>query len=277
VRDANGTGTGTEIQADHYILAMPADKASAFMTSDIVAADPSLGRIRNIEQTWLGAIQIYLKKPSDLPSPGATLGPWALAVINPHPNGWTGDFAQKYGDGTVAAHLSVDVARWDAPGILYGKPASECSPTEFYEEIRAQIRSDFGDPALLPDEDIHSVCHNPALSYDADGRVLNDEPLFASTPSCWENQPGAVTAIPNLFLASSYVRTVRGNDSTDTANEAGKRAANGVLASSGDPSAPAPIAEFSGGPLAEAWALDDRRYEAGLPNAYDFLNAGQGN
>ena len=270
VRDAHGADT--KIVADHYILALPPDKASAFMTADIVGADPSLGRIKNIEQTWLGAIQIYLKKRADLPDFGGTLSPWALAVLNPHPNMWSGDFPQDYGDGTVAAHLSIDVANWDALGIVHGKPARECTPEEFVDEIRAQLRVDFGDPGLLPDEDIHSVSHNPALSYGPDGRMINDEPLFATTPGVWENQPEAVTAIPNLFLAASYVRTVRGNDSTDCANEAGKRAANGVLAISGDTSEPAPLAEFSGGSLAAAWAEDDRRYDAGLPNAYDFLS-----
>lgn len=57
----------------------------------------------------------------------------------------------------------------------------------------------------------------------------NAEPLYITTVGAWEGRPESVTAIPNFFLASDYVRTVMDFASAEGANEAGRKAANGVL------------------------------------------------
>lgn len=65
----------------------------------------------------------------------------------------------------------------------------------------------------------------------ASGRVdRNAEPLYITTTGAWAARPDATTAIPNLFLASDYVRTTIDFASAEGADEAGRRAANGVLA-----------------------------------------------
>ena len=43
------------------------------------------------------------------------------------------------------------------------------------------------------------------------------------------DRPDAVTAIPNLFLASDYVRTYTDLATMEGANEAARRAVNGIL------------------------------------------------
>lgn len=61
----------------------------------------------------------------------------------------------------------------------------------------------------------------------------NAEPLYITTVGAWEARPESVTAIPNFFIASDYVRTVMDFASAEGANEAGRKAANGVIAASG--------------------------------------------
>src|SRR5262249_57329127 len=94
----------------------------------------------------------------------------------------------------------------------------------------------------------------------------NGEP-FLETPA----EPGArrreaTTAIPNLFLASDYVRTHTDLATMEGANEAARRAVNGLL----------DAVKFDG-PRCEIWPLhepeilapwrlyDAQRYESGLP------------
>ncbi|MGF7473647.1 hypothetical protein WFJ45_23090, partial [Salmonella enterica subsp. enterica serovar Minnesota] len=45
-----------------------------------------------------------------------------------------------YGDGTVRDVLSVDVSNWDAPGILFGKTAKQCTREEIFLETWEQMR-----------------------------------------------------------------------------------------------------------------------------------------
>lgn len=272
VRDPDGRDR--TVDADWYVLAVPADKAAQLMTPQLTACDPALARIAHIDHTWLGCMQIYLKHPApELKSVTFLCGqPWTIACVTPTDGLWQGRFADRYGDGTVTSLLSVDVASWDIPGIVYGKPARRCRGPELFEEIRAQIRAEFDDPTLLPDTDIHSWTLNPALSFTDSGEIVHDEPGFNTAPGGWRNRPNAITAIDNLFLAASYVRTSTGIDSMDGANEAGKLAANAILAATRSNQHPAPIETPIPTPLlARLWAYDDRRYRRGQPNVFDLI------
>lgn len=62
--------------------------------------------------------------------------------------------------------------------------------------------------------------------------AFNAEPLFITTVGSWNGRPEAVTSIPNFFLASDYVKTSMDFASAEGANEAGRKAANGVLSAS---------------------------------------------
>ena len=52
--------------------------------------------------------------------------PWALTAISQR-QFWT-SVDSRYGDGTVGGILSVDISGWDAPSVVFGKPARECDP-----------------------------------------------------------------------------------------------------------------------------------------------------
>jgi uncharacterized protein with NAD-binding domain and iron-sulfur cluster len=57
----------------------------------------------------------------------------------------------------------------------------------------------------------------------------NSEPLLINTAGSWDDRPEAMTAIKNFFLASDFVRTYTDLATMEGANEAARRAVNGIL------------------------------------------------
>ena len=103
-------------------------------------------------------------------------------------------------------------------------------------------------------------------SGNGSGLLTNAEPLLVNLVNTWALRPDATTRIPNLFLASDYVRTYTDLATMEGANEAARRAVNGLLDATG----------FVG-PRCGVWPLhqpeilvplqqhDAARYAAGLP------------
>jgi hypothetical protein len=60
-------------------------------------------------------------------------------------------------------------------------------------------------------------------------KAHNKEPLLVNTSNSWSNRPNSFTDIPNLFLASDYVRTFTDLATMEGANEAARRAVNNIL------------------------------------------------
>ncbi|MBV9390153.1 MAG: FAD-dependent oxidoreductase [Chroococcidiopsidaceae cyanobacterium CP_BM_ER_R8_30] len=95
---------------------------------------------------------------------------------------------------------------------------------------------------------------------------VNLEPLLVNLVNTWQIRPEAYTRIPNLFLASDYVRTNTDLATMEGANEAARRAVNAIISVSG-----------SNAPLCKIWDLkepeifapwrqrDSIRYQQGLP------------
>ena len=74
---------------------------------------------------------------------------------------------------------------------------------------------------------------------------MNLEPLLINTAGSWEDRPEAVTAIENLFLASDYVRTHTDLATMEGANEAARRAVNGILDTTGSTQPRCPVWKLS--------------------------------
>ena len=70
---------------------------------------------------------------------------------------------------------------------------------------------------------------DPAIVFPNPTDAGNLEPLLVNTAGSWADRPDAVTRIPNLFLASDYVRTHTDLATMEAANEAARRAVNGIL------------------------------------------------
>src|SRR5207253_6796555 len=128
-----------------------------------------------------------------------------------------------------------------------------------------------GDVELSDDMLIEWVL-DPAVVFRAGGRAVSTEPLLINTVGSLARRPSATTSIPNLFLAADYVRCDVDLATMEGANEAGRQAANAVLAAAGSGAARVPIGTLWEAPLWDpAKQEDDQRYRAGQPNLIDLV------
>ena len=197
--------------------------------------------------------------------------PWALTALTQGQFWDERDFARDYGDGKAVDCLSVDISDWDAPGILFGKPAKECSPEQVAQEVWAQIKQHRTPAAQLPDSILHSWFLDPGIKWNAaTGRNVNDTPLLVNTAGSWNNRPKAVTKIPNLFLSGDYVQTNIDLATMESANESARDAVAGLLAASGSSATPPKKWKLYQPPELEGWKqFDEWRLSMGMPNIFD--------
>jgi uncharacterized protein with NAD-binding domain and iron-sulfur cluster len=164
---------------------------------------------------------------------------WSLTSIS-QAQFWS-EPVERFGAGDVGGVLSVDVSDWTTPGPVTGKAAMDCSREEIFTEVWAQLQAHLnsqGSPVL---EDSNLVgwfldtdVRFPEVRQEHEvRRDVNLEPLLVNTAGSWAWRPDAVTRVENLFLASDYVRTYTDLATMEGANEAARRAVNGVLDRSG--------------------------------------------
>ena len=92
------------------------------------------------------------------------------------------------------------------------------------------------------------------------------EPLLVNLINTWALRPEAATAIPNLFLASDYVRTYTDLATMEGANEAARRAVNGVLDAANYAGSRCELWPLHDPEILQPWRLyDAERFKAGLP------------
>ncbi|MGH3729569.1 MAG: FAD-dependent oxidoreductase, partial [Micromonosporaceae bacterium] len=197
--------------------------------------------------------------------------PWALTSISQAQFWDRRDFGRDYGDGNVRDCLSVDVSDWDTRGIVYDKPAKQCTREEIAHEVWAQLKAHLNDTGTpqLSDADLHSWFLDPAIAWSG-GQNSNDEPLLINSVGSWQKRPTARTGLPNLFLAGDYVQTNVDLATMEGANESARAAVNAMLHESGSQADPVPMWTLYRPPETEALKqTDEIRYRAGLPNVFD--------
>jgi hypothetical protein len=97
------------------------------------------------------------------------------------------------------------------------------------------------------------------------GNETNVEPLLVNYVDTWKLRPEAITRIPNFFLASDYVRTHTDLATMEGANEAARRATNGILKASGSSAKPCEIWKLHEPEvLMPLRAYDRQRFRRGL-------------
>ena len=94
----------------------------------------------------------------------------------------------------------------------------------------AQLKAHVSGTRLCATRDLVDWYLADSIEHRPDGTVVNHEPLLINTAGSWRYRPEAVTRIPNLFLAADYVRTNTDIATMEAANEAARRAVNGILA-----------------------------------------------
>jgi uncharacterized protein with NAD-binding domain and iron-sulfur cluster len=263
------------VEADWFVCAMPAERARRLWSRRVLAVAPELEQMRELHVDWMNGIQFYLRRPVEITRGHVTFvdAPWALTALTQAQFWADRNFARDYGDGGAVDCLSVDVSDWDTPGILYGKPAKQCTREEIRAEVWAQMKAHLEDTgeSVLPDDVLHSWFLDPAIAWNPKTRRnSNDEPLLVNTVGSWEKRPTAGTQIQNLMLAGDYVQTDIDLATMEGANESGREAANEILRRSGSKAEPAAKYKLYDPPEFEAAKAADRElFKAGQPNALD--------
>jgi uncharacterized protein with NAD-binding domain and iron-sulfur cluster len=266
---------GEPVDADDYVLAVPAEVAPDVLSERAKRADPQLARIERLDTAWMNGIQFYLSE--DLPLVAGhqvyTDSAWALTAISQR-QFWNDEVFDVGGRGDPAVEgvLSVIVSDWSTPGSRVAKPARECTPEEIKTEVLAQLGDHLNREGERLSEDlIHDWVLDPELE-PAEVGVENNAPLLINTAGSLKNRPSARTGIENLTLAADYVRTNSDLASMESANEAGRRAANDVLERSDIRAAPATVYELTEPGVFDPLKLHDRmRYRLGRPHQGDAI------
>ncbi len=257
------------VKGDFYIAALPVEVMAGVVDKDLLAIDPTLKSICTLseEVSWMNGAQFYLTEDVEI-CKGHTIyidTPWALTSIS-QKQFWPNVNLSEYGDGKVKGILSVDISNWDANGIIHKKHAKLCSKEEIVEEVWAQLKRSLNvnGQEVLKDSHLHNWFVDPDIEFDIPAK--NKEPLLVNTVNSWELRPFAYTRVPNLFLASDYVKTYTDLATMEGANEAARRAVNCIIDSSGISASKCEVWN-----LHEPWIFtlfrwrDSNRYKKGLP------------
>ncbi|MFK7970730.1 MAG: FAD-dependent oxidoreductase [Bacteroidia bacterium] len=293
--DINGKISGVKVEntkdgnvelvtADHYIFAMPVEVMHGLVHGNevLLNAAPTLVGLHNLSRStdWMNGAQFYLNEKMEFldDQPGHVIyldSPWSLTSIS-QLQFWPDFDVEKHGNGQVKSILSVDISDWHKPGILFDKPANQCTKEEILKEVWAQLQqslnkdekrvkdwAEIGVTWYL-DRDIvikilKDAPHKAAVEMPAKGMAhessamrdligtVNTEPLLINRVNTWGLRPSARTAIPNLYLAGDYVRTFTDLATMEGACEAGRRAVNHIINS----------ADHEGAPLCKIWQLHE--------------------
>src|SRR5207342_3164889 len=127
-----------------------------------------------------------------------------------------------------------------------GKIAMQCTHDEVIAEVWAQLADHLED---LDEGNVVRAFLDPAIEFPNPTEAANLEPPLVNTANSWEDRPDAVTRIPNLFLASDYVRTHTDLATMEGANEAARRAVNGILDAERSPAPRCPVWKLQEPPI----------------------------
>ena len=243
-RVASVTAGGETVVADRYVAAVPVEVMRLLAGPALRAAEPRLNGLDNLVTRWMNGVMFYLRQDVPMVNGHAIYidSEWALTSISQR-QFWRGYDFSRVGDGSVGGILSVDVSDWTEPSRRLGKNAMHCSREEILGEVWAQLHDHLED---LDHGNVVRAFLDPSIEFPNPTAAANLEPLLVNTAGSWADRPDAVTRIPNLFLASDYVRTSTDLATMEGANEAARRAVNGILAASG-----------SSAPRCETWPLQE--------------------
>lgn len=241
-------------------------------------AAPELALLDRLQYDYMNGIQFFLDRMPPHPVKGHVAylsSPWSLTSIDQGVF-WKRDLATDYGNGNLADILSVDISDFFTPGILYGKPAVECTADQIAAECWAQIKQAMNTPGdtELDDAMILDWALDPAVVFNPGQQAVSTEPLLINTAGSLADRPDATTSIPNLYLAADYVRVNVDLATMEGANEAGRAAANAILERSGSSAAKVALYDLWEPPeFDEEKAIDEQLYRAGQPNLLDIVPA----
>jgi uncharacterized protein with NAD-binding domain and iron-sulfur cluster len=267
LRDVNGKSFSA--QGDYFVSALPIERFAPLITPALAALAPALAGLSRLRVSWMNGLQLYLREDAKLAVGHANFvnTPSALTAISQ--NQFWRKPVSAYGDGSAKGCLSIDISNWENPGIVYGKPLKELTdPAHVKDEVLAQLRSALRDDAtFLSDENVVRWFLDPDIVFPNAAPSTNLEPLLINTAGSLPLRPSAGPHFQTLFLASDYVRTHSDLACMESANEAARRAVNGILTASRTSAAPCALWPLSEPVVfAPARALDRAAFRLGLPH-----------
>ena len=240
----DNTSGRSSITADFYIAALPVEVMAPLVTDPLKQAAPSLANLGKLMTRWMNGIQFYLAQDVPLVNGHAIYldSPWALTSISQR-QFWTHVDLSQFGDGQIRGILSVDISEWEAPGVLYGKSAQECTAEEIKDEVWAQLKQhlNVGGAATIVDANLAAWFLDPDIQFPNPSMATNAEPLVINTAGSLQYRPEAQVELENFFVASDYVRTYTDIACMEAANEAARRAVNCLLAACDPTATPAQL------------------------------------
>lgn len=233
-----------EIKADYYIFALPVERLSALLAQSPSSKKPDghslVTAFDNITELsanvrWMNGVQFFLYEDVKIVA-GHMLfseSPWAITGIS-EAQFWSEEHLPQTGDGSVNGVLSFCISEWTTPGRFNGKPANQCTRKELIEEVWEEVKHavNSGGEELLKDSNLHSAFLDPDVIDNDDPNhihIEDAEPLFINVINSWEKRPDVTIGIPNMLLASDYIRTYTDVACMEAANEAARRAVNALL------------------------------------------------
>jgi len=267
-------GKTFDVQGDYFLSALPIEAMAPLITDDLLKIDPTLTGIKQLAPNvaWMNGLQIFLKRDVKIGRGhlNHTDSKWALTSVSQR-QFWS-EFPD-YAGGEVQGIISVDISDWNSEG-LNGKTAVASTRGEIFKEVWKEIKMSMieNGEEVLKDEDVHSWHLDPDIVFengpdDPDPtKKKNTEPLLVNLINTRGLRPEAYTRIPNLFLASDYVRSNTDLATMEAANEAARRAVNCVLDTSGSKKHHCKIWKLHEPALLGFWRENDLiRFAKGLP------------
>ena len=210
---------GGRSKADYYVAALPVEIMRGLLSPELRAAEPRLERPRPAchaldERDHVLRLAGSAARPRPRDLPGLE---WALTSISQR-QFWRGVDFDQLGIGGV---LSVDISEWQRAGRVQARSRRSASPEEIRDEVWAQLQR----PSRGRADGVE------LRSGSSTRRSSSPTPRARRTPSRCSSTPRArgPTAptppprIPNLMLASDYVRTFTDLATMEGANEAARR------------------------------------------------------
>jgi len=227
-------GDLVKIEADYFVLAVPVEVAAPLVSGAIAKKDSVLKGLEPLAKSvsWMNGMQFYLNQDVTITNGHCIYSDseWAVTSIS-QMQFWKGyDLKERY-NGKVKGVLSVDVSDWTTTKYD-GKLAEDLPADEVAYYVWEQIEKSLNiDGKKVVDRsmiEFHYVDRDIRWEKDKHENI-DTEPLLVNQVDTWRLRPNATTHIPNLFLASDYVRTNTDLATMEGANEAARRAVNCLL------------------------------------------------
>ena len=227
-------GENKKIEADYFVLAVPVEVAAPLVSGALAKKDAVLKGLKPLAKSvnWMNGMQFYLNQDVVITNGHCIYSDseWAVTSIS-QMQFWKGfDIENRY-NGKVRGVLSVDVSDWKS--TKYHDELAEDLPANkvaryVWEQMEKSLNVD--GKTVLDWSMVEYYYVDRDIQWEKEEHEnIDKEPLLVNQVDTWRLRPNATTHIPNLFLASDYVRTNTDLATMEGANEAARRAVNGLL------------------------------------------------